>query len=409
MANKEMKTVLLVVDALKSTYVTEENMPFLYGLMQNEFCIHKIYASPGFCERCELFSGLDCFDTGNMSAIGYMPERSSYKTLSKELRIAEVLSYLNPWIVRKAFNKYRIHKNVLPRLYRIPYKSLKNYILTEDGKYKFVEYEDIFTSLINANKSFTLDGFTSLSSTKPLPKDMVQFLIDHMQKNVYFIPAYLGIIDTVGHKYGKNISAIKPYLRKVDEQINQIFCECERYNYRLAVLGDHGMVPIQKKLDIQSEIKSLGIKLGKDYEVFYDSTMCRFWFYNRETQLQIINVLEHYSDYGKLITPDNANRYRIPMDIKCKSGKSIYGDVIWCCNPGIVISPDYFHDRNEELEGMHGYLETIDSEGTGVFVLTGKIGNRESAQLNDVCEVLCEALNICKPNLNWERRIIDES
>ena len=71
-----MKTIFILCDALKSLYLTQDNMPFLYSLSGKGYYIKNIIPCAGFCERSEIFSGLDAYDTGNFTAIGYLPENS---------------------------------------------------------------------------------------------------------------------------------------------------------------------------------------------------------------------------------------------------------------------------------------------------------------------------------------------
>ena len=73
-----MKTIFVLVDALKTLYLTEDNMPFLFSLSQKSLYIKEILPCAGVCERSEIFSGLDGYDTGNFTAIGYIPEESPY-------------------------------------------------------------------------------------------------------------------------------------------------------------------------------------------------------------------------------------------------------------------------------------------------------------------------------------------
>ena len=42
-------------------------------------------------------------------------------------------------------------------------------------------------------------------------------------------------------------------------------------------------------------------------------------------------------------------------------------DFIWWAKKGIIIKPDFFHNSDEKLKGMHGYLE-IDHPSNGFFL-----------------------------------------
>ena len=403
-----MKVLFILVDALRSSYVNNEDMPFLFNLSQKNLTVKKIVPSPGFCERSEIFTGLDIYDTGNFSAIGFMPENSNYKYIKNEISIAKFFSKLNKEYVRKIFNRYREHCHILPRPYLIPYESLMNFALTEDGQIKFIEHDDIFQQLTDSKKTYTLDGFTSLSAVKPMPKNIVSFAENNIKKKIDFIPIYIGEIDMYGHKYGNNQSNMQPFLRDVDNKLKQLHEIAHNNDYVFSVLGDHGMVPVYKKIDIQHSIKKLDLKLSRDYEVFYDSTMARFWFFSEKSKNQIIDCLKKdFYDLGVIITESNALKYRIPLDIKTKNNLPIYGEVIFCCHPGIIISPDYFNSKNKIINGMHGYLENNLEFGCGFY--TSTFGNEqiEKMRLLDICKLLCNSLEIELPNNeSWERKVL---
>lgn len=70
-------------------------------------------------------------------------------------------------------------------------------------------------------------------------------------------------------------------------------------------------------------------------------------------------LVNKFSNHGIIINEGNYKDYRVPLDVISKSGKPIYGDIIWVANPGVLISPDYFHEGEIQEKGMHGYLSLI--------------------------------------------------
>lgn len=407
-----MKVVFILVDALKSNYLTAENMPFLHSLTMKGRYIKEIVPSAGFCERSEIFSGLDSYDTGNFTAIGYLPENSEYKNDNNLINVASVFDAISMKYTRFIFGKLRVRLKRRMNHYRIPFSSLKNFSLTEDGSKKLVEHDTIFDELTKANKTFTLDAFTSLSDLIQRTRESSDsFISRNVSCGIDFIPLYIGIIDSIGHKYGSDIDSIKPYLRQVDDELKRLYKIASANKYEFVVLGDHGMIPVKEKLDIKSAIDNLGLKHHKDYEVFYDSTIVRFWFYNNKAGLLIYNTLEqNYSKYGKIIDTHNYKEFRIPLDIKCKCGKAVYGDILWFANPGVLVSPDYFHKTTESENGMHGYLEVVHGEGTGLYIAVGN--NVQPAKVDkkysyEICNELCQLLEINTPNTNkWKRKVL---
>ncbi len=405
-----MKTIFILVDALKSNYLTPENMPFLYHLSQENRYIRQIIPSPGYCERSEIFSGLDGFDTGNFSAIGYIPEESPYKNDGLILKTFTLLEKFSYKYARYAFHRIRnkTHKTLNP--YRIPFVSLNKFALTEDGIDMIIPHRDIFDVLSQADLSYTLDAFTSLSDFEArYVGTAVDFIKKSVEDNTYFIPYYIGDIDGAGHRFGGDIDNIKPYLRKIDNQLRELYEIAIDNAYAFSVLGDHGMVNITKKVDIMESISKLNLKYGIDYEAFYDSTSARFWFYNENAKNDITNLIKVFEADGELIDPQNYEKYRVPFDLKSKNGESIYGDMIWCANPGVLISPDYFHSSTAEEKGMHGYIKVVEGESTGLLISCSPNIIKETidkAHSSSVCSELCNLLNINLPNDSSWTRII---
>ena len=73
------KVILVLIDALRSDYITEEDSPFLYKFASNNRYCKKVTQSRSFCERAEIFTGLSPRESGYFTAIGYGPEDSPYK------------------------------------------------------------------------------------------------------------------------------------------------------------------------------------------------------------------------------------------------------------------------------------------------------------------------------------------
>lgn len=406
-----MKTVFILCDALKSLYLTVENMPFLYSLSKQGQYIKQIIPCAGFCERSEIFSGLDGYDTGNFTAIGYLPEYSPYKNDGAVLFLFQLLKIISGRFYERAFQYWRKKTKKSLDVYRIPYQSLKHFALTEDGAYQLIAHREMFEVLDEEGMTYTMDGFTSLSDFGRRAKLTVFELAEReINKGTDFIPLYIGETDSIGHRYGSDINNIRPTLKTVDQLLKSVYELAKKKGYAFCVMGDHGMVPVTKKLDVIKTIENTGCKLHKDYEAFYDSTMARFWFYNDATKEKFVRVLnEKLSAYGFIVEESNCAKYRIPLDVKCKDGKPVYGDVMWCANPGVLISPDYFHSEKDSENGMHGYLEVIEGHGTGLFVqmydgISYQVS--ETAPSSQICKILCNSLGIEEPNSRKWKRII---
>lgn len=406
-----MKTIFVLADACKDSYVTKEYMPFLHHMTKEGRHIVKIYPGPGYCERSEIFSGLDCFESGNFSAVGWIPENSDYKNMKSVLRLYECLSKINDRGARAVFRRTDTGRRIPLKTYRIPFASLPYFSLTEDGMKKIIEHEDLFDILKTENKPYADSCFTSLACHSNISEEqLAQQISIEIKKGAYFIPAYIGSTDYRGHDFGDDMDLMKPHLLRVDRILSKIYRLAVKNGYRMAVLGDHGMVPVREKADIAGGIKSLGYILHKDYEMFLDSAYARFWSSDRKTLAKIRQfITEKYHDKGIMLNKHTGSGKGIPMDLCANDGHGIYGDILWCANPGVIISPDYFNAPGKEVRGMHGYLDADTEHGTGMFAAAGEGVPKEtqdSAQLTDICKELCSLLEIRRPNGYGWRRVI---
>ena len=399
-----MKTIFVLIDALKTSYLNENNMPFLYSLSGKYRFFSSVIPSPGFCERSELFSGLDSFDSGNFTAIGFDKELSEYKKI--KVGFFRFLNVFSKKASRSFFKKYIKSKTTM-QPYQIPYSMLKYFSLTEDGHVQYIKHKDIFSVLEQENKSFSLSCFTSLSSSTPSFEGVVDQLKKEIEKHTYFIPVYIGLVDAYGHKYGNDIASLKDHLKNVDEKIEEIYNLAVQNQYSVCFLGDHGMIRVTKRINIMEPLLKTKLKVGKDYLFFLDSTIARFWFFNENSKNKILYLLKNYFEQdGLIIDQTNYKEFRIPLDVKTSSGDSLYGDLIWIANKGVLISPDFFHREKSNEKGMHGYLNQVNSDGTGLFVsISPRRPNDKNGPiyLFDICDELCSMLEIPKPNTNWNR------
>lgn len=398
-----MKTILILVDACKNKYVTEEYMPFLHGLSNEGRYIKAIYPSPGFCERSEIFTGLDSYESGNFTAIGWEPEYSEYKDRIFELKLYESLSNLYDRGARALFRRLHANNKYFLKPYFIPFRTIGNLVLTEDGDIRLNEYKDIFDILDRDGLSYTQKCFTSLAFESNLSESiLIDAIEEAIKENNYFIPVYIGSTDYRGHDFGDDLKSLRPYLQDVDKLISEIYKLSIENGYHVAVLGDHGMVPVKNKVDILGEVSRFDLKIHNDFEMFLDSTYARFWINDDSTRMAIEVILkEKFGDFGKIVDEIKAKEYRVPLNVYAEDGHKVYGDILWCANPGVLISPDYFNHPKKEIRGMHGYLETNSEHGTGVFIALGqgiKSERYDSAELKDVCGELCSLLEIRKPN-----------
>ena len=64
------RKVIIILDAFRWDYISKNQTPFLHKFKEQNLYIKKLVASPGFCERSEIFTGLNPKKSGNFLAYG---------------------------------------------------------------------------------------------------------------------------------------------------------------------------------------------------------------------------------------------------------------------------------------------------------------------------------------------------
>lgn len=404
-----MKTVFILIDALRTDYVSESTMPFLYQLAMNNIYVKRIVPSFGFCERTEIFTGMRPNVSGNFTALGYDKELSEYQNFHHFLKKINIIDRkIDSLTFRKILKKVFKRLGIKMPPYQIPLELLSSLYLTEDRISQYEPHafngESLFDLLREKCCTVDINTFTELGSKCKLTDiERFDYIAKHLHDDYDFLVSYIGMIDWFGHTKTHDKEFMSEKLHDVDQQLKKIYglLKLTEEHVNFVILGDHGMIPVRKKIDFMSKFFNTGLNLHTDVDVFIDSTIIRVWIYN-EIAFERINKLfelEYFKDNGFLLTDCLADQYNIPFHKKNANGDNIYGDFIWAARPGVIISPDYFN-KGKNLTGMHGYADIVE-EGKGVLVISTAEKYqlyKESANLIDVCPTLCDLLEIPIPN-----------
>jgi len=405
-----MSTVLILVDAFRWDYINKTNTPFLYNLSKKNIYVKRIKPGVGFCERTEIFTGMRPIQSKNFTALGYDPEKSfyrKYRIILKALSYITNLQILDEKLFRKVLNRIFKFLGANFQTYQIPLDLLKYFDLTEDKLDHYEEQafisESIFDIMRKNNKIFFYNSFTALKMKKiktDTEQERINLLFKNINNNIELYLLFLGELDIIGHLYGPNSDITKIKISEMDKKIKKIIEKFKKKsdNTKFIILGDHGMLEVNKYLDLIKLIKeNTSLKINKDFVVFLDSTIARFWCFNEKTKIEIKGLLSHepFSKYGTVINKQIAKEFNIPYTDKR------YGDIIWWANPGVLIFPDYFH-KYQKYKGMHGYNpKDENSHGFCIISYNGcKNSIIEEGELIDICPTICELINIPYPKNN---------
>jgi len=405
--HKHEVTCYILLDGFKEDYIKHTN--FIKN-MEKKY-ISKIEEQFGFASyRPAAFAGIYP-ETSNICYMWrYSPRTSIYKNLKLFLRVTNRInskhlysfikkSFTMLFILSKKIGITKSHPIVWYDPIDIPFNLLPYFDVSEkitETKPKYLNVKTLFDLLREKKKRFIYMGgstggfFLSLNYKKSIKKVINKIKI----KNPEFIYLHVGDSDSFGHKYGPNAKETN-YIHKYEDKFVEDIYNFLRSKYQIVnmiVGGDHGMVEITNTVNIWEKLQNLSVKISKDYLVFLDSPMARFWFFNEKAEREIIKMLKTL-DCGRILTKEDYEKYRI----RFKDNR--YGDLIWLANPGTLIFPNFF-GWNKPVKGMHGYVPECE-DNKGVFmVITNKnieFEKRENLKMVDVFPTLCDIMNLPVP------------
>ena len=116
-------------------------------------------------------------------------------------------------------------------------------------------------------------------------------------------------------------------LEEYADELKKLYENATAKGYSFAVLGDHGMVPVTKRVNVISALNETNLKLHRDYEMFIDSTCARFWFFDKDAKDILEKTIQRfYEGDGYLINSNNAKENRIPLDLLANDGRPVHGE-----------------------------------------------------------------------------------
>jgi hypothetical protein len=159
---------------------------------------------------------------------------------------------------------------------------------------------------------------------------------------------YWAGLDGLLHRVGNKSPEVPAKLRVYEEWIRSVL-EAAKGQYsdvRLYIFSDHGMANCDELLDLKAKIDPLGLEMGKDYAVVYDSTMARFWFFNDAARSKVTAVLKTVPE-GRIVPDTELKGLRAHFE------DGYFGQLLFLVREGVLIVPSHMGER--PIRAMHGY------------------------------------------------------
>jgi hypothetical protein len=389
------KVIMILIDGFSSKYVSKQLSANLYSLKEAD-CLAKLTPMFGFQGvGAAMYSGAPSNITGIFTEFVLRQNEpvSQSHFLQMLLRISDNLPRDSLCLNTRA---------LLFKLIRFRNAGVSNLIPPEILDRFSPKIQKKFTSYGSLGKIKTVfdimqENGMSFDLLKPLPlseTNSFNNIIGKIKRGT--LPDLMVIhpcsLDILGHDFGPNSKQIEHAITIMDNHIGHIVKSTEflKDEIMIIILSDHGMVPVKKYFDLKYVLNEIPLKLGKDYLVFMDSTMARFWFFNNRARELIAEKLSPIK-FGRIL--DKKDRTALGIE---KIGDE-YGELIYAVNDGVVIFPDFFRKWSPP-KGMHGYsFQTYDTPIFALYCNKKKLTIQGSPRFIDITPTILDYFELQNP------------
>jgi predicted AlkP superfamily pyrophosphatase or phosphodiesterase len=204
-------------------------------------------------------------------------------------------------------------------------------------------------------------------------------------QRVFFV--YLSGLDAYLHRHVRDASGVSSKLHWYERELRRAYkAACARWGAAdLYVFSDHGMTPVSGTRDLMQEVEQLGLRVGSDYLPVYDSTMARFWTFDRRSEERLVQFLAE-RPYGRLVSSPELATLGLGF------ADDRYGQVVFVMQPGTIICPS---DMGRlPFGGMHGFHPQEDPHSYAVFLSNQRPPVMPVRHIADVLDTLLAGAGI---------------
>ena len=363
------KTLIIVIDALG--YDLLEQTSFSFNLLNEPVRLVPPY---GFGEAALMWSGELPEKTGRWNEFKYNPELSPFRwtrflplkpfDILRERFSFKMLSLLN-FLVRRGIKviSARLSQTSFPATYQIPFSKLRYFLPVHDWEtFQFNSlngHKTLFGILKERGITYCYIGYPEIGRDYDVYKESKEAVKEHQLTISFFSE-----LDSIEHWHGKDSVEVNKKLNELSGFVNNLVTLFKENNPggNIIIFSDHGMSRVEKIINVESKVKGIGLRDGIDYLSFYDATMARFWFFNEESKMKIIDQLGTIEE-GRML--QNSELKKAGLNFKDRT----FGDLIFATKPGVMIFPNYFQGK-KLFRAVHGHCPP--SQDEYAFFITDK-------------------------------------
>jgi len=389
-----MLIIMIIIDGCNEYYIDEDNTPFLHSLSKSGHYI-PMDTSPSFAANTELFTGR-------------LPGTSD--TFVDFCQGASILPF-QLFKILKASKKTSIPSwSILKPFYFLYFLLTGVWVAAPNIPFPLIPYFNVNKTLMKdrkAQKKCQGDNLAAILKSNGYKMNIVYGgveKIDKKLKNLNLIGRDVLMVhysetDDIGHEYGPNSEQMKKVLGKIDASIKNTYELLKPKTDLTMIFGDHNMAEVTITFDLWGALQKLDVSFIKDYLVFLNSPMARFWFKNKKAEEEIRTLLRSLHSYGREVTKDEMRQKGLPIDDK-------YGELIFWAKKGVNFSPDFYHSN--DIKGMHGYF---DDEDPTPLIICGKghlSVEKKTCTFQDIAPTVLDFLNLQLTQTDGESLLIKD-
>lgn len=350
----------------------------------------------GYSSACipSILSGKWPEEHRNWCYFVYDPKNSPFKFLKK-------LSWLPKWITsRRKFR--RLLSKYLKRplkfrgyfdLYNIPFEYISLFDFSEkrsplqpngmNSGLNIFDYLEMFDVAYHVSDPAKSEFENYQEAKKQMEAEAIDFAY------VYW-PDLDGMLHMEGNQSPRIQTRLDRYETWISDLVNTAYLHYEQV--QLYVFSDHGMANCDALLDLRKEIEPLGLEMGRDFAVVYDSTMARFWFFNDKAKTLITSKLNQIPQ-GRII-PDEELK-----ELGAYFPDRYFGQLIFLVKEGVLIVPSDMGPK--PLKGMHGYHPTDIHSYAAILTNQPELPNNVLA-IPHIFDLMRDSIDLVRPQKEVE-------
>ena len=365
MSRSTPPAVVILIDAFRSDFLTDELTPNLAKIANNSF-LAPLRPILGYSDsiRAVAFTGRYPDETGYWMEYCYRPSQSPWRgfhrlaaldrlpagTLTRATRLASSMTALK----------------AAARLKGLPSLEMRNMPFRAADRFDFtlavpmtapnaMGCPSFFDSCVASGSSWVyLDASKHRRSANLLRE------VREVPEDTGLIFVYLHQIDMAAHLFGIEAPVFWRRVQATDRLLGSVMTELSKRfgDFSPLIFSDHGMSQLRNQYSLQDLV--LHPAFPERFFMALDATMVRLWFFDDDEALrQEIRdrVASRYP--GRFLTSSDLDKFHLRFEDR------LYGDEIYLLEPGIGIFPNY-HSYIKP-KAMHAY-DPGDPDQLGICV-----------------------------------------